>query len=440
MKMKKFMTFLLVTLFIMGTLPIFANGNSEKSALATEKGPTTLVFWSWLPTTVQWDAMVNEFEKENPSIKIDYTRTEQSDYFEKLQVAMASGTGPDVFGMTTGPMVNQYAPFCAQMDTLSDKDIPDWRTVISQSAIAECTSKDGQLVGMPMLVAGMDYLLYNDTLMKECGIDKVPATNDEMVAASKLIRAKGYIPVAIGAADDWVNVDWFVNVSNQFEPGAIYKAEEGKRSFTDQCFIDTANAWASLFKNGVFEDGALGVVTYPDARDQYFFNRKAVFFATGSWHVGPTSPSDNEIEGTEIKKQNDVIGMTMFPQMGPNEFRATTGVDLMLAVNKDSKEQDAAMKFIQFMSMGDGQQQWIDCLQGSTVANTISYKGKVDGKLQQQSIDALNKWNSEAIGSRKLKYAELEKALVVALQNVAAGADAKTELQAVQNISASIKR
>jgi len=440
MKMKKFMTFLLVTLFIMGTLPIFANGNSEKSALATEKGPTTLVFWSWLPTTVQWDAMVNEFEKENPSIKIDYTRTEQSDYFEKLQVAMASGTGPDVFGMTTGPMVNQYAPFCAQMDTLSDKDIPDWRTVISQSAIAECTSKDGQLVGMPMLVAGMDYLLYNDTLMKECGINKVPATNDEMVAASKLIRAKGYIPVAIGAADDWVNVDWFVNVSNQFEPGAIYKAEEGKRSFTDQCFIDTANAWASLFKNGVFEDGALGVVTYPDARDQYFFNRKAVFFATGSWHVGPTSPSDNEIEGTEIKKQNDVIGMTMFPQMGPNEFRATTGVDLMLAVNKDSKEQDAAMKFIQFMSMGDGQQQWIDCLQGSTVANTISYKGKVDGKLQQQSIDALNKWNSEAIGSRKLKYAELEKALVVALQNVAAGADAKTELQAVQNISASIKR
>ena len=438
--MKKFMTFLLVTLLLMGTLPIFANGNSEKSALAAEKGPTTLVFWSWLPTTVQWDAMVNEFEKENPSIKIDYTRTEQSDYFEKLQVAMASGTGPDVFGMTTGSMVNQYAPFCAQMDILADKNVPDWRTIISQSALVECTSKDGQLVGMPMLVAGMDYLLYNDTLMKECGIAKVPATNDEMVAASKLIRAKGYIPVAIGAADDWVNVDWFVNVSNQFESGAIYEAEEGKRSFTDQCFIDTANAWASLFRNGVFEDGALGVVTYPDARDQYFFNRKAVFFATGSWHVGPTSPSDNEIEGTEIKKQNDVIGMTMFPQMGPNEFRATTGVDLMLAVNKDSKKQDAAMKFIQFMSMGDGQQQWIDCLQGSTVANTISYKGKIDGKLQQQSIDALNKWNSEAIGSRKLKYAELEKALVVALQNVAAGADAKTELQAVQNISVSIKR
>jgi len=81
------------------------------------------------------------------------------------------------------------------------------------------------------------------------------------------------------------------------------------------------------------------------------------------------------------------------------------GVDLMLAVNKDSQKQDAVMKFIQFMRMGDGQQ-----------------------------------WSSEAIGLGKLKYTELEKALVVALQNVAAGADAKTELQAVQKISASIKR
>lgn len=437
--MKKCMVVVISVLLILGTFPLFANGNAEKSATA-ESGQTTLTFWSWLPTTIQWDDMVTAFEKENPDIKIDYTRTEQSDYLEKLQVAVASGTGPDIFGLTTGTMVNQYAPFCAPMDTLADKDIKDWRSIISASAINECTSKDGKLVGMPMLVAGMQYMLYNDSLMRECGIDKVPTTNEEMVAAAKQIRAKGYVPVAIGAADDWVNVDWFVNVSNQFEPGAVYEAEEGKRSFTDKCFVDTANAWASLFKNGVFEDGALGVTTYPDARDQYFFNRKAVFFATGSWHVGPTSVSNNEIVGTEIKNKNDVIGMTMFPQMGPNEFRATTGVDLMLAVNKDSKKQDAAMKFIQFMSMGEGQQQWINSLQGSPVANTITYKGKVDGKLQQQSIDALNKWNSNAIGSRKLKYAELEKALVIALQNVAAGADATKELQTVQDVSASIKR
>jgi raffinose/stachyose/melibiose transport system substrate-binding protein len=92
------------------------------------------------------------------------------------------------------------------------------------------------------------------------------------------------------------------------------------------------------------------------------------------------------------------------------------------------------------MSMGTGQQIWIDLLQGSPVANTISYNGKVDGELQQLSIDSLNKWNSNAIGSRKLSYPELEKAIVVAMQNIAAGADAKSELAAVEEISQSIDR
>lgn len=435
-KIKKMLILLIAVLTI---TPVFAQGSKEKSQ-SVEEGPTTLTLWSWLPTTIQWDDMVEAFEAENPDIIINYTRTEQSDYFEKLQVAMSSGTGPDIFGLSTGALVNRYATFAEPMDTLANQYIPEWEDVISKSAVSECVSDNGVQVGMPMLVAGMDYLLYNQTLMKECGIDTVPTTNEEMLDATKKIRAKGYMPIAMGAADDWQNVDWFVNVSNQFETNAVYEAEEGKRSFTDQCFIDTANAWASLFSNGVFQDGALGVVTYPDARDQYFFDRKSVFFATGSWHVGVTSVSNPELVGTEIQKHNDVIGMTMFPQMGPNEFRATTGVDLMLGVNKDCENKEAAAKFIKFMSMGTGQQIWIDLLQGSPVANTISYNGKVDGELQQESIDNLNSFNSNAIGSRKLKYPELEKAIVVAMQNIAAGADAKSELKAVEKVSNSIER
>jgi len=435
----KFKTLIVLLLTLAIITPIFAGGAKESSPIV-EEGPTTLTLWSWLPTTIQWDIMVEAFEEENPDIIINYTRTEQSDYFEKLQVAMASSTGPDIFGLSSGAFVNRYANFAQPMNELADQYIPSWKGIISQSAVGECVSDKGVQVGMPMLVAGMDYLLYNQTLMQECGISEVPKTNEEMVAASKIIRAKGYMPVAMGAADDWQNVDWFVNVSNQFEPNAVYDAAKGNRSFTDQCFIDTANAWASLFSNGVFEDGALGVVTYPDARDQYFFDRKSVFFATGSWHVGVTSPSNPELQGTKIQKNNDVIGMTMFPQMGPKEFRATTGVDLMLGVNKDCENKAAAAKFIEFMSMGTGQQIWIDLLQGSPVANTISYNGKVDGELQQLSIDSLNKWNSNAIGSRKLSYPELEKAIVVAMQNIAAGADAKSELAAVEEISQSIDR
>lgn len=397
--------------------------------------PVTLSFWSWLPTTDQSEEMIAEFEKQNPNIKIDYTRTEQDDYFEKLQVAMASGTGPDLFGLTTGAMKDQYAPFAEDMNGLGEEYWSDWKDKISETAIEQCTIEDGTVVGMPLLVAGMTDLLYNKTLMEECGIEKVPTTYEELKDAAAKAKEKGYVCVAVGAADDWVNTDWFVQISNEFEKGAVYEAEKGEREWTDQCFVDTMTTWQNLFNDGIFEDGALGVTTYPDARDQYFFARKSVFFLTGSWHIGPTSPSNNEIQGTEIGNKGDTIGMCVFPSMVEDgTIYGTSGVDVMMAVNKDCKEKEAAMKFVEYMANGDGQQYWVNQLQGAPVSNEITYTGEVDGELQQQSIDEVNDYVSNAVGNRKLSNSEVETAIMVAMQNVAAGADPAEELKAVQDI------
>ncbi len=392
----------------------------------------TLTFWSWLPTTDQSEEMIAAFEEANPGIKIDYTRTEQDDYFEKLQVAMASGTGPDLFGLTTGPMKEQYAPFAEEMRALADANWSGWSDIISENAVEQCSTEDGSVVGMPLLVAGMTDLLYNKTLMDECGIESVPRTYEELKDAAK---AKGYVCVAVGAADDWINSDIFVQLSNEFEEGAVYEADRGERSWTDQCFVDTMTAWQQMFNDGIFEEGALGVATYPDARDQYFFARKSVFFLTGSWHLGPTSPTNSEIEGTEIANNNDVIGMCVFPSVvDDGKICGTAGVDVMMAVNRDCKEKEAAMKFVEYMANGEGQQYWVNKLQGAPVSKEISYTGTVDGELQQQSIDEVNSYVSNAVGNRKLSNSEVETAIQIAMQNVAAGADPAAELQGVQDV------
>lgn len=408
-----------------------AAGNGGDSA-----SQVTLTYWSWLPTIEQSESMIADFEKANPDIKIDYIRTEQDDYFEKLQVAMASGTGPDMFGLTTGPMAKQYAPFTEDMRGLADQHWAGWNEKISETAVNQCVTEDGAMVGMPLLVAGMTDLLYNKSLMDECGIEKVPATYAELKDAAKKAKAKGYVCVAAGAADDWINSDWFIQISNEFEEGAVYEAEQGKRQWTDQCFVDTMQAWQNLFTEGIFEDGALGVATYPDARDQYFFARKAVFFMTGSWHLGPISPSNPETQGTEIANKKDIIGMSVFPSMSEDgKICGTSGVDIMLAVNKDCKEKEAAMRFVEYMANGDGQQYWVNRMQGAPVSNEIQYTGTVDGELQQQSIDEVNHYVSNAVGNRKLGNSEVETAIQVAMQNVAAGADPAEELKAVQGVA-----
>lgn len=416
-----------------------AAGTSTGEAASAGDEQVTLTFWSWLPTTIQWEEMVVAFEEQYPNIKIDYIRTEQDDFMEKLQVAMASGTGPDLFGLSTGTMATQYAPFVADMSELADQYMPGWQDVISSTAVEQC-KVDDTLVGMPLLVAGMTDLLYNQTILEECGITEIPRTYEELKADAELIKAKGYIPVAVGAADDWINSDVFVQVSNQFEEGAVYEAEAGERSFTDQCFVDTMTAWQKLFTDGIFEEGALGVNSYPDARDQYFFNRKAAFFLTGSWHLGPISPSNTEIQGTEIANRGDVIGMCVLPSLSPSgTLCGTAGVDTMIAVNKDCENAEAAMKFVEFMANGTGQQIYVDYLQGAPVSNEITYQGEVDGELQQQSIDEVNGYVSNAVGNRKLQNSELETAIVVAMQNVAAGSDPATELQTVQEVAESLR-
>jgi|GEM_PF-4217041 len=56
-----------------------------------------------------------------------------------------------------------------------------------------------------------------------------------------------------------------------------------------------------------------------------------------------------------------------------------------------------------------------------------SYTGTVDGELQQLSIDEVNSYVSNA-------NSEVETAIQVAMQNVAAGADPADELKTVQDV------
>ena len=63
------------------------------------------------------------------------------------------------------------------------------------------------------------------------------------------------------------------------------------------------------------------------------------------------------------------------------------------------------MKFIEYLSNGEGQQYWVNYLQGSPVSNEITYKGAVDGELQQQSIDEVNAYVQNAAGNRMWRQA-----------------------------------
>lgn len=417
------------------------SAGSKDEGLGTADKPVTLNFWGWQPVQDQWGKIEAKWNEENPNIKINMWRNaDQAEYEKKLRTAIAGGEGPDVFAINSGSMVSQYDKFAEDMTKLADQYMPDWKTNVSESAISQMKNSDDKLVAMPTLLTGQEYLLYNETLLKELGITKIPQTYDELVAVCKKIKTKGLIPVAYGAKDTWHLVDLFVYLSNQFGEGDIYKAEDGKASFTDETFVKTMQAWKQMADDQIFEEGAVGVPTYPDTSDGYFMQRQTPFLASGSWHTSMVV-TDPEIP-MEGPIQKDVLGMVEFPQVGPNKSGPTTGVDYALSVSKDSPRKEAAMKFIEFMTTGSGQKIWTNFLQGSPVATNVKVDLRSDiTETQRKSVEMVNESQQNSKLVRKLKYAELENELGVQMQNVYTGTSSVEDaLVAVQKVNESIDR
>lgn len=247
------------------------------------------------------------------------------------------------------------------------------------------------------------------------------------------------MPLALGAKDGWHLDDIFVWLSNQYGEGDVYDAAAGKKSFTDKTFVKTMKAWKQMIDDGLFQDGAVGTSTYPDARDNYFYARKTAFFPTGSWHVSAVLPND-ETKGTAIEK--DELGMMEFPTVGDKDTGPTTGVDFGLCVNKDSKKKEAAMKFIEFMTTGDGQQEWINTLQGAPVDKDMKVEVPDDAtESAKASIDLVTKGQAESKMARKLTSQELNDEIAVQMQNIYTGdATVDSALKSIQTVNEGIDR
>lgn len=285
-------------------------GGSNPSADA----PVNLTFHTWLPTQDQWPEIYAAFQAEHPNITIDFQREEEG-FEANLDNEILAGEIPDLFGIRVASTFNSYAEFALPTDQYAS----EWIGQLNQAAVDQTKDADGVGKAIPILTAGMEFYLYNQTLLDEIGA-KLPTSYDELVAVSKAARDAGYSPFAMGAADAWHNADFFVWLSTQYgDGGDIYKAANGEIAWDSENLIAAGEAWQKLFTDGVFQDAATTVTTYPQARDDYFLARKSIAFPTGSWHVGAALSTSPEVPGTAV--ESDAIGMAVFPTVGTEQQR-----------------------------------------------------------------------------------------------------------------------
>ncbi|MGI6278291.1 MAG: extracellular solute-binding protein [Patescibacteria group bacterium] len=322
---------------------------------------TTITYWGlWEPESVM-TGLIEEFEEKNPKIKIKYVQQNIVDYRQRLQSALASGSGPDIFRVhnTWLPMFkNDLAPVPADL-TLSLET--DYYPVVRESF-----SSGGNFYGIPLMFDTLA-LFYNKDIFTQYQLSP-PQDWDQFrqVANQLTIRNdEGRIlqaGAAIGATsnvDHWSDILGLMIVQNGAPIAGPYglDAQQALDFFT--IFTKQDQVWDE---------------TLPNSTRAFAGGKLALYFAP-SWRI---------INLNELNPDLD-FGIVPVPQLPEREpvAWATFWVE---GVSVRSEKQAAAWQFLEFLSKEESLERVFKA--GSQVHYIGQLYPRIDmaGKLKQDPL------------------------------------------------------
>nr|WP_235864064.1 extracellular solute-binding protein [Sutcliffiella halmapala] len=285
--------------------------------------------------------IIEEFEKDNPNVKIETEILSNEQYKEKLKVLAASNELPDV-GMTWAagflePYVNGNK-FATLDDVLAGE--------LGESFIAgttEAYAVDGKTYGFP-LELNIAPIYYNKNIFAEYGLE-VPETYDEFKNIVKTLSDNGVTPITLGNKDRWTGSMWYMYLADRLGgPETLTNAINRTGSFEDPALVEAAKEIQSLVDMNAFVKGFNGLSN--DEAKGPFMNDQAAMYLMGSWEL-PNYTTNEDVP----QDFRDSIGFFKFPTVTGgkgdiNSFVGGPGVGLFVSEKSTVKEE--AKDFVKF--------------------------------------------------------------------------------------------
>lgn len=325
-------------LALVGIRALTGNNQQQPSSGSSSGGPTqavssvTLTYWGlWEDSRLLAD-IIAEYENNNPGVKIDYRKQSHVDYRERLQQAIQSGTGPDIFRYhaTWVPMLgSDLAALPTTVMTVSEYQSTFYPVALTQ------LQYNGQLVGIPLMYEGLA-LLYNKEMLETANLP-VPSTWSELRDAAKKLtvpadineRSGGNITQAGLAIGNAGNVDNFSDIlallilqngGDPAKPDTQY-VRDALTFYTN--FVKVDRVWSDRLANSTvaFAKGDVAMILVP------------------SWRIH------------DVKNLNPALdfGVAPVPQLDSSE-PVTWATYWVEGVSNKSKNKEAAWKFLKHMS------------------------------------------------------------------------------------------
>lgn len=171
-----FVTIAAVLFLIFKVLPGFFNKDS---------GKVTLTYWGLWEDAHTMQAIISEFERENPNIKVDYSKQDIKQYREKLATRIENGTGPDIFKFhNTWTVVFKDVLLPMSSDVITKEEFTkNYFPVVQKDMIA-----GGAIYGIPLQIDTLA-LYVNTELLAAAGIS-APTNWQDFITASRQLTVK----------------------------------------------------------------------------------------------------------------------------------------------------------------------------------------------------------------------------------------------------------
>lgn len=293
---------------------------------------TTLDFWAMGSEGERVQALLPEFERRHPSIRVRVQQIPWSAAHEKLLTAHVGGTLPDVFqlGNTWLPELHALkalAPLDGTLPAEAEADI--FPGVLAANRI------DGRLWGLPWYV-DTRLLFYRADLLRQAGFDHPPRTWSEWLAALHGVKAiTGHPPLLLPFTE------WQTLIALGLQQQATLLREEGRfGDFHSPAFRAAFAFYLRLFREGLAEVGgeaAAGNVY------QAFARGRMAFLVSGPWNLG-----EFERRLPEVLQGAWATAPLPVPDGSPYPGVSIAG-GASLALRADSRHLEAARALIAFL-------------------------------------------------------------------------------------------
>ena len=219
-----------------------------------------------------WEEVARAFEAKNPGVKIEMQFLENEAYKAKLPTILQSKDRPHIIYSWAGGVLKAQI----EAGVLEDISAPmkGYSDSLAPAAVAAFT-QDGKIYGVPMVLSQVVFL-YNKELMAKAGVDGATIkTWDDLLAATKKLKAAGVTPIAVGGADKWpLHFYWtYLAMRAGGKPAfdAALRGESG--GFSGETFVKAGELFKQLVDLQPFQTGFLGFKNQPAVG--YFGDGKA---------------------------------------------------------------------------------------------------------------------------------------------------------------------